>query len=374
MRPIAHSWLLAAVVVLAAGCTDTLPTEAPSGSESIHQPVGSGQAFTVYTQNLYLGGDTGPLFTLDLSDIPAVIAATQRFWAEVKASAIGQRMAAVVDEIDAERPHLVGVQEAVQFAVLDMAAGGTVIDFADLLSELEQRISARGLPYEVAAVQTNTTITLPLSPTTVLRAVERVAVLRRTDVHPSAIAQGTYTAFVPLGPYMLKRGWIRASTSHGGVPYHFITTHLETQRVPAVQAAQARQLIDVVSAGLDGVTIVAGDLNSDAANPGAPSWTPTYDAMLAAGFTDVWSRSSESHLAPGYTCCHPDLGDASDPLDQRLDFVLVRDRRSPERAAPGAFAMEIFGDEQSERAAGGLWAADHAGLIAALRLPGGLPN
>ncbi len=47
--------------------------------------VASAQAFTVYTQNVYLGGDTGPIFTIDFSNIPALIAATSLFWAEVQA-------------------------------------------------------------------------------------------------------------------------------------------------------------------------------------------------------------------------------------------------------------------------------------------------
>ena len=242
----------------------------------------------------------------------------------------------------------------------------------DLLAELQQQIAARGLPYELAAVQTNTTVALPLSPTTVLRAVERIAVLRRTDVATTSLAQGTYAAAVPLGPYSVGRGWIRLSTEHEGVPYHFITTHLETQRIAAVQALQLEELIDGVAAGLDGVTIITGDLNSDAANPGAPSWTPTYEAVLAAGFADVWTRANGSQ--PGYTCCHPDLRDAEDSLDQRIDFVLVRDARAPTApATPGAYTTEIFGDDASERTPGGLWPADHAGLLAALRLPPGPP-
>src|SRR5688500_7321284 len=60
--------------------------------------------FDVYTQNVYLGGDTGPLFTLDFSNIPAVVAATNAFWTEVQASAAADRMKEIVDEIDRGRP------------------------------------------------------------------------------------------------------------------------------------------------------------------------------------------------------------------------------------------------------------------------------
>lgn len=34
-----------------------------------------------------------------------------------------------------------------------------------------------------------------------------------------------------------------------------------------------------------------GDLNSDAeAGPGDPSWTPTYDELIAEGFVDTWDQ------------------------------------------------------------------------------------
>ena len=152
---------------------------------------------------------------------------------------------------------------------------------------------------------------------------------------------------------------------HDGVPYHFVTTHLETQRLAPVQAGQAAELINSVAAGLDGVTIVAGDLNSDAAHPGAPSWTPTYDAMIGAGFTDLWTRGQGSD--DGYTCCQEsDLRNVQSALDERIDFVMARDQ-SPENGLQGATHIQLVGVEQIDRTSGGLWRADHAGLVAGLK-------
>ena len=143
------------------------------------------------------------------------------------------------------------------------------------------------LPYEVVAVQENTStgkaFGLPLSPTRILQFTDRLVVLRRTDVPVSASGHGTYAATIILGPLTLKRGWIRLTTEHDVVPYHFVTTHVEIQALAPLHAAQAAELINVVVAGLEGVTIVAGDLNSDPENPDAPSWTPTYDDMITAG-------------------------------------------------------------------------------------------
>ena len=227
---------------------------------------------------MYLGGDTGPIFTLDFGDIPALIAATNLFWSEVQASGVAERVTAIVDEIDARRPQLVGLQEVFQFVAVEFGSGTpTVVEVVDLLAYVESEIAARALPYDVVAVQENTStgaaFGLPLSPTRILQFTDRLVALRRTDVAVTGSAHGTYAATFQLGPLTLERGWLRVTTEHNGVPYHFLTTHLESQSLLPLQVAQASELINGVVAGLDGVTIVAGDLNSDPENPGEPSWT-----------------------------------------------------------------------------------------------------
>jgi endonuclease/exonuclease/phosphatase family metal-dependent hydrolase len=352
------------VLITTVGCSDL--------NRPIGPDVGSASAvsqgldpLTVYDQNVYLGGDTDPIFSLDFTNLPAVIAAANVFWSQVGASRIPERAAGFADEIAARRPHLIGLQEASQFAVLDMAAGGAVVATADLLASIQDEIARRGLPYEVVRVQDNTSVTLPLSPTLLLRATDRIAALRRTDVDVTASASGNYAATFTLGPVTLKRGWIRLSAEYGGKSYNFITTHLETQRLAPVQAGQATELIQSVTAGLAGLTIVTGDLNSDAANPGAPSWTPTYDAMIGAGFTDLWIHGHGRRI--GYTCCEaPNLMNAESILDERIDFVLARDAR-PENGLQGETHLEIVGEEQTDRTLSGLWRADHAGLVAEVR-------
>ncbi len=341
--------------------------------------MASPKAFAVYTQNVYLGGDTGPIFTIDFSNIPALITATSLFWAEVQASDVPERVTAVVDELDARRPHLVGLQEVFQFVDVELATGTpTVVTVIDLLASIEAEIAARALPYEVIAVQENTStgtaLGLPLSATRILQFTDRVVALRRTDVVVSESDRGTYAATFPLGPLTLERGWIRLTTERDGVPYHFVTTHLEIQALASVQAAQAAELIDVVLAGLEGVTIVAGDLNSDPENPGTPSWTPTYDEMITAGFTDAWERTGHSSRDSGFTCCQdPNLRNGPSLLDQRVDFVLVRRSDHPlkGRKIGGSMKVETVGEEQEDRTpTNGLWPANHAGLVAVLKLPG----
>ena len=384
-RPIRSFPTLCAAAMLAttAGACSDLPDPAGPSAEG-HGPAFTRHsdegAFGVYSQNVYLGGDTGPIFTLDFGNLPELLAATNTFWAQVLASDAAGRAAAVVDQIAARRPHVVGLQEVFQFRVVDFSTGSPeVVEALDLLALVQSELDARGLPYEVVAVQENTTtgpasgLPLAVDPgagavVRILQFTDRIAVLRRTDVAIEATAQGNFAASFQVGPLTLVRGWIRVSTEHRGVPQHFITTHLETQTLAFVQAEQAEELVQSIAAGLDGVTILAGDLNSDAANPGAPSWTPTYDALIAAGFTDAWAQSGQAAHDAGFTCCQAaDLRNGPSLLDQRIDFVLVRATPNPARSGfvPGAIDVDITADRAEE----GLWLSDHAGLAATLRLP-----
>ena len=139
-------------------------------------------------------------------------------------------------------PHLVGLQEVFQFVELELASGTpTVVTFIDILASIEAEISARALPYEVVAIQENTStgtaLGLPLSATRILQFTDRIVALRRTDVSVTASDHGTYAATTMLGPLTLERGWIRPTTERDGVPYHFVTTHLEIQALAPLQAA-----------------------------------------------------------------------------------------------------------------------------------------
>lgn len=373
-------------LIFLAACSDTPTPTAPLDDgvrpQFSRAAAVEGEPFTVFTQNVYLGGDTGPIFSLDLGNLPAVLQATNVFWAQVQASDIPGRASALVDELDLRRPHLVGLQEVFRFVVVD-PRNGSVHAYLDLLAAIQAEIAARGLPYEVVRVQENTSSALPLaidfSAGQISRALsftDRVVALRRSDVPVTDADQGTYATTFSLGPVVLKRGWIRLSTEHEGVPYHFITTHLETQGLAPVQAGQLAELLGTVATGRDGVTLMAGDFNSDAeAGPGAPSWTPSYQALLDAGFVDAWTQSPQHPRDPGFTCCHdPDLRNGPSLLDERIDFVLMRSTadRSAAPRVPGAVWLDVVGEEQSDRTASGLWRADHAGLVAALRMPRGL--
>jgi len=372
--------LPAAVVFLALwGCSDAPDPVAPvdvARQNSFWNPDDGEEPFKVYTQNVYLGGDTGPLFSLDFSDIPAVLQATNVFWSEVKASLVPERAAAIVDRMEDRRPQLVGLSEVVGFAVIDVATGA-IVDGVDLLAAIQGEIAARGLPYEVARAQATTASALPLAVgaagiTKALSFQDRVVVLRRTDVPVASVASGVYGATVPLGPVTLKRGWVRVTVDRSDGPVNFFSTQFEVQSLEPVQRAQLHELLAMADA-LDGTTIVSGDLNSDAeAGPGDGSWTPSYGTLLNAGFVDAWELDGHAAGFAGYTCCQDtDLRNATSILDERIDFVLLRGPGAPSsRRVPGSAHVDILGDDPDERTAtSGIWAADHAGLVAGFHSP-----
>jgi endonuclease/exonuclease/phosphatase family metal-dependent hydrolase len=369
------SVLILAGLVGACQDEETIDPVAPEfstvGDEPSHRPA---PAFEVYTQNVYLGGDTGPLFTIDLSNIPAVVAATNTFWAQVEQSAPEERMAAIVDEIARRRPHVVGLQEVLRFVVLDGAM--TPVGGLDLLALIEAEIAARGLPYTTEVVQATTSAALPLAvgPTGITRALsftDRIVILRRNDVTLISEDSGQFAAAVPLGPVTLRRGWARVDLDHHGTPHHFVTTHLEVQALAPVQFAQRTELLQRMT-GLPGVTILAGDLNSDAAAaPGDASWTDTYDVIVASGFGDLWRMSSQPAKRSGFTCCQdPSLRNVRSELDQRIDFLMVRADSigGPDGNARGQFRALVVGDQRRDRTPSGLWPADHAGVYGSMRL------
>lgn len=368
-------------VLALGGCTDEEP-ESVTGPDLgiVASPPAPPERVSVYTQNMFLGGDTGPLFTLDFADIPAVIAATAGFYAEVLASDIPSRVASVAYELQEKQPRAVALQEAVGYATgtLDPAsfAFTPTAPGPDLLGSLLGEIERRGLPYRVAVLQPTSAIALPMGAPTAqglpaLAVQDRLVLLVRDDVEVSSTGQGLFAVNVVLGPIDVARGWVSATVRDRETEYHIVATHLETQGTSApgdplraVHNAQAAELQAVMN-GLDGDVILLGDLNSDAlADPSEDSWTPTYGGLVDAGFIDVWAEAPHRETDDGGTCCLL----PGRELDERIDFVMLRPGASADREYPGRhrgfFRAEVVG---TEPVAEGIWPSDHAGLTATIR-------
>jgi hypothetical protein len=340
-----------------------------------------GESFLrLYNRNVFLGGDTGPLFEIDFSQFPAnileVVGAVQTFWGEVQSSDFPARAEAIADDIAATRPHVVGLNEMSSYALVDLASGPFAsLDFTSILLDA---LAARGLDYRLEIKQDNTAAQLPFAlgaagVTQIVSLTVSDLVLVRGDVDLVSKANANYQASLDLGVFEVKRGWGRVSVLHQGSTHNVFVTHLETQGLLPIHNFQADELL-ALSTSLEGPTYVMGDLNSDAENgPPAPSWTPTYGKFLDAGFVDGWLEKT-GRDRDGFTCCwDPDL--AAGSLDERIDFMLVRAPGAGNGATtlPGAVQMDLLGDEESDRLPGaGIFPADHVGVFGAFNLPGGL--
>lgn len=369
--------VMAALAVMA-GCTDRdLPT---AGEFDVEAPPAEapafpeGEALKVLTRNMYMGGDVGLVFGADLTDPASVAAAATAVWGQIQATNFPERAEALAAEIEKARPHLVAIQEIPRYVILNgtFQPVGLQDHLGMLMAELQD------LPYTVAAIQENTTAIMPVILPTGLHYVQytdRIAVLVRDDLEVTGVDHGTYSAFYPLAEGLdLKRGWIRVSADVGGAPYHFVNTHLEIQGFAPIQAGQVQELLQSVTADLDGVTILMGDLNSDAAaGPGATSWTPSYETLIAAGFQDAWKLSHPGRAQIGFTCCQAkELLNGTSELDERIDFVLIRsaDNRGSENRIPGSVHVVRVGEDAADLTdPTGFWPSDHAGLLASLKIP-----
>jgi endonuclease/exonuclease/phosphatase family metal-dependent hydrolase len=385
-----------AALVGVAACDDPMQVSdadletVPTAVSEAQMVTPFGESFRVYTRNAYLGGDTGPLFSgLDLTNLADVADRASTFWAQVQANDFAERASAIADEIAMTDPHVVGLQEIAVYNVkaFNPAVEGYYeqIGGLNMVQEVLTALAVRGLDYQVAGLQINTQGGLPLVYNPAIPGFGAAVLLEfgtgeltlvRGDVQLAAApAQGRYGADLPLGPFSIGRGWTRVAVNFRGRIHHVVNTHLETQSFQAIQLAQTDELISSVTAGLDGVTIVMGDLNSDAnAKEGDRSWTPTYGMLRKAGFADAWLHST-GHAGRGYTCCHdPDLRNATPTLDERIDFVLYRSDVPSEHgyAIPGPVHMAILGDEDGDQTASGLWPADHAAIFAGINTPRGL--
>lgn len=374
----------AALVLSVVACeTPTTPGTADPLAVSAEAAVGGSPWLPLATWNVYLGGDIAPVLAADFSDPVAVVTASAQAWAQVQSSNMPERAAEVVAQLAAEMPAVVGLQEVFQFVELD-GAFQPVAPPLDMLGLIQSEIAAQGVPYQVVAVQEGTSAALPVSvdPGTFqvdrwVAFTDRVATLVRDDVVVHGVHQGPYQASLELAPgFELRRGWIRADISHKGGTVHVINTHLEGQALAPVQSAQVDELLGAITAGLPGTVVLMGDLNSDAAaGPGAPSWTPTYGRLIDAGFFDLWNEA-RPRTGDGFTCCHdPGLGNPVPELDERIDFVLVRQPSASGGGGKleGKVRADILGDDTDERIApSGIWPSDHAGIVVDLLLPPGL--
>ncbi|HEX9163954.1 MAG TPA: endonuclease/exonuclease/phosphatase family protein [Thermoanaerobaculia bacterium] len=325
----------------------------------------SNRTITVMTRNLYDGVDAEVAQLLqDLSTgaSPEVIVFhAGQVMAAAKASDFPGRAALIAKEVASVRPELISVQEAILYrsqCPTDWVAGNADFVEIDFLHELLTALANERLHYEVVAVSQNIDIEMPgltAQGLCDLRMTDRDVVLARTDEVKVSNVQAAHYATVCYSTVPWIRGWISADVKTNGRTFRFISTHLDIEECAAEQTQQAMELL-AGSANTDLPVVVAGDLNSDAYGVQKP--TPTYPALIAAGFVDTWSAVHGDDVV--YTCCHdPHL---ANPVpfsseQKRIDVILTRGGLS-------AITAVRLGADPEDRTAAGLWASDHAGMAA----------
>jgi endonuclease/exonuclease/phosphatase family metal-dependent hydrolase len=327
----------------------------------------------VMTQNLYLGSSLVPALTA--TSPAAFVAAVAQIYATVQYTDFPARAEAIADEVEANNPDLIGLQEVTQWTT----TGPSSPPGYDFLAILRAALDARGLHYSVAATADNASIgPVPLALPACLRPgptitctvqlKDRDVILVNDDTHRlewSNPRSGRYTsqavAASPVGPLSFDRGWVSIEARFHRHHFRFTTTHLETQNFPATQQAQAAEFL--AGPGRGGTIIAVGDFNS--ASDG--STTTSYQQLTAPGkFRDAWKERTSG---PGNSCCQssdtPPLapGALNNPvstLRTRIDLILSRGSARADRAT-------LVGD-QPFRDVPPLWPSDHAGVIAEFRV------
>ncbi|MGW0175278.1 endonuclease/exonuclease/phosphatase family protein [Rhodococcus sp. NPDC003322] len=364
---------LSVVLALAAVFTAVAPAAAaPNNGTPPGEP--NNKKVTVMTRNLYLG--TGLTDIVTATTFPQFVEAVTRARQNVIDTDFPARAEALATEIQRSGPDLVGLQEVSLWRTQtpsDLNGPNATTPFQDFLAILQTELAERGLSYTAVATSTNADVEAPYLdpaapvnpavglPLSDIRLTDRDVILARSGVATSNPQNGHYAAqlTVPTAagrPVTFTRGWTSVDATVNGAAFRFFNTHLETESpAPAIQVAQGAEALGIVNSSPLPV-IAVGDYNSDAAG----TTTPTYANLIAGGLVDAWPAANRS--AAGQTCCQNEL--LTNPVSEngtRIDLVLTKGDWQAKNAT-------LVGAEPFRASPAPLWASDHAGVVAELKL------
>lgn len=347
-------------------------------------PAGSDRSghVGVMTRNLYVGADIFRVFDASTpAEVPIVVAGILQ---TVFATDFPARSAALADEIGRYRPALVGLQEVSLIRVQspgDFLIGNpqpAETELFDYLDILLAQLAARGLDYRVAGVVENADVELPFLAgfsggvplLDDVRLTDRDVILARADVDTSNVQARNYAInfTVPFGATTIDflRGFVAVDATVHNRTVRFVNTHLEVgSLVPVIQQAQAAELLTEL-ADEELPVILVGDFNSSPED----AFPAPYAQIEASGYTDTWLRR-RGRPEDGATCCFTEtLDDPTATLSERIDLVWARTGADhpPFLRGIGPVRATVVGEELRDRTDGGLWASDHAGVVAHLVL------
>jgi hypothetical protein len=350
---------------------------------------GRGKAVDVMTRNLYLGADLAP--AIGAPSLEAFVAATGQILREVTANDFPTRAKGLAQEILAEKPDLVGLQEVALWRtgppslapVLSGEPSATTVRY-DFLQLLLDQLNKGPDRYEVVVTQNEFDLEAPGDENGVPndgpaaegipnaeingRLTMRDVILARRGAGVQTWNQQsgnfkTLLAVPILGkPLTIKRGWTATDAKvRGSHPFRFVNTHLEAfdpaALVPSIRALQASELVAPGGPATGSLPVVlVGDLNSDD-DTVEPGDRQAYQVLTDAGFVE---RSTASPLG----CCLKSsllaegAGGSVADFDHQVDHVLTDD--------PADITLD-HSDVTGMLPVNGFWDSDHAGLFSALR-------
>ena len=328
----------------------------------------------VATWNVYVGTD---LFAVLAGNIGVDEAVSQ-----IIASNFPARAKQIVKKLISNSTDLIGFQEVWRieiilpgFALPPWFPDPNVVDYEEILtSELEK------LGYKHVATNELTNISVPiLADDTVVGSITIIdhdVIFAKDEVTVIETNEKDYNVFfqADLDGTSIEsiRGYVEAIVGIHGREYHFVNTHLE-DKLPGLpvpdnffQVFQAEELVSHLSDETVPVILV-GDFNA----------LPDDDVTMIieeAGFADMWARRIFERNDPGFTCCQdPDLLNFRSLLDERIDYIYVRNNK--EGKLPFTLALPLFtsviGDNiwDKTKTKPRLWPSDHGGVSATLLIP-----
>ena len=371
-------------------------TSASAAQEEQQEPK-----INAMTYNLYLGADIFKVVEAAQTDPGLVPYAVAEVYQTMLYTNFWARAEAIADEIAANKPQVVGLQEVETFYKQtpgDFLSGNPtqatelVIDF---YAVLDAALKARGMYYDAYTV-TNADVELPMidteSPSYLsdVRMVDHDVILVRKEHAASLVLAANYATNVGMdigGTYIeFTRGYLVVDVDVKGYVFRFVNTHLEVRGAPdsffrVVQSFQMQELIGTlayISSPIDPKPIImVGDFNSDSDDvPGngyhpVYGWlpyVPPYMQAVNAGYLDAWLLQNK--YDEGFTSGFDEY--VSDPdavLSTRIDLIFV----DPKDLLVDKVSCDVVGDEVSDMIANPnypgqyLWPSDHAGVVGKIK-------
>ena len=342
-------------------------TQVPFAQQGTHS--NGDRVVTVMARNVYHGVGNEFAAAAGATSFPDFLIKAAAVYQGYHTRNFAERAAALAAEIDAARPDLIGLQEAVLIRTQSPADGAatpaTNVDL-DYVEILLNALAARGLRYELIVQAAGWDIEVPTALGFDLRHTDREVILGRigrgSDLEWSNAQGGNFVVncalpTAVLGSLTIRRSWVSVDAKLNGEAFRMVSTHLDGDCLsvtPNFQRAQARELLSGPAATSLPLLLV-GDINSPGDGTGV-----TYNDLMTAGFSDAWT---ESGSGPDLTCCEAgDLLNAASTHNRRIDVVMFRGELT-------ALSTYVVGNDPSDKTPSGMWPSDHAGVVAVLQVP-----